>query len=90
MKLHRIDHVISAWGIGQDMKDPIGWMKRRIHDGTVRARKIGRHWYMTDDDIRDALQAFSSTRPEPAPVIEEAPQIHRAGLSAASSRRRSA
>ena len=86
MKLHRLEVVVSEWGIGADMVSPVKWLERQIRGGKVRARKIGRHWYMTDDDIRDALDVFASGAVEkPAPVVEERP---RGGLSAASMRRR--
>lgn len=83
MKLHRLEQVVDDWGI--DMIDPVGWLARQIRDGKVTARKIGRHWYMTDDDVRDALEAFASVAVKKPSKVEDRP---RGGLSAASMRRR--
>ncbi|WP_280835791.1 hypothetical protein [Mycolicibacterium frederiksbergense] len=87
MKLQRLDQVIAEWGIGADMLDPVGWLKRQIKSGRVRAHKMGRHYYMTAEEVRDALDEFASATVEKkAPeVVEERP---RGGLSAASMRRR--
>lgn len=85
MKLHRLDVVVAEWGIGEDMVSPVKWLERQIRGGKVRARKIGRHWYMTDDDVRAALDVFASA---PADKPVEVPVGPRGGLSAASMRRR--
>lgn len=85
MKLHRLEQVVSDWDIAADMVDPVGWLTRQIRAGKVRARKIGRHWYMTDDDVRAALDVFASA---PADKPVEVPVGPRGGLSAASMRRR--
>lgn len=86
MKLERLDQVVEEWGIGSDMSDPVGWMKRQIKAGRVRARRIGRHWYMTPDDIEAALAVFASAVREKPAV--ETPERSRRGPSAGSLKRR--
>jgi hypothetical protein len=31
------------------------WLVEQLRSGRFRGRKVGRHWRMTDEDIRDAL-----------------------------------
>lgn len=42
------------------MADPQRWLTRQILTGRIRARKIGRQWRMTDDDIAYALDVFAN------------------------------
>lgn len=84
--LNRLDKVVTEWGIADDMIDPVVWLQKQIRSGRIQARKIGRHWYMTDADVEAALDVFASK-----PAKEEAPtEPVRRGLSAASARRRTA
>lgn len=79
--------VASEWNLGEHMKDPERWLTRQITSGRILARKIGRHWMMTDADIAYALEVFAS-RPPVRPGADA--DISCIGLSAASARRRGA
>jgi hypothetical protein len=58
------------------------WVVDQIRSGRFPARKIGRAWRMTDQDIADALDACRNTlRPE-----EKVPR-HLSGLTAMSRKR---
>jgi hypothetical protein len=63
-RTYSLAEVAEALGIDAEMKDPETWLMRQIRAGRIRARKIGRHWHMTDADIDAALDVFAST-PEP-------------------------
>lgn len=69
-------------GADKVMKEPERFLIRQIKAGKIRARKVGRHWLMTDADIEFALEQFANTvtptEAIPSPV----------GLSAGSARRR--
>lgn len=65
---------------GDSMKNPERWVARQIAAGRFPARKVGRHWRMTDHDLATALDALAPTT---IPTTEPA-------LSARSQRRRAA
>lgn len=68
----------------EDMADPVRWLTKHIRSGRITARKVGRSWRMTRDDIESALDVFASGK-RPAPISVDRP---RGSLSAASARRR--
>ncbi len=67
-----------------DMSDPVRWLTKQIKLGRITARRVGRSWRMTRDDIEAALDVFASNQ-RPAPISVDRP---RGTLSAASARRR--
>lgn len=85
--LHPLREVAEQWRLHEQMKNPTRLLIREIKAGRIRARKIGRSWLMTDEDIAHALEVFanvpatSSAQPEPAPAAAVA-------LTPASMRRR--
>lgn len=46
----------------------VDWISRRLNQGVVPGRKIGRRWYMTDDDIRAALEVFKNNTNSPSGI----------------------
>lgn len=34
------------------------WLAVQLRKGKLRGRKVGRHWRMTDSDIKDAVEMF--------------------------------
>jgi hypothetical protein len=34
------------------------WLATQLRQGKLRGRKVGRHWRMTDTDIKDAVERF--------------------------------
>jgi hypothetical protein len=62
----------------------VRWLQREIRARHVSARKIGRHWRMTDQDITDMLEALRNVTPTLAAPVHH-PNPH--GLSATSLRR---
>ena len=42
------------------------WLTEQIRSGRFRARKIGRHWRMTDSDVAAALDACANDPLHPA------------------------
>lgn len=73
---------------GDSMARPERWLTRQIAIGRFTARRVGRHWRMTQADIDAALAVMANhTTPAAAPTtVAPAPEIGRP--SAASMRRR--
>ena len=87
VKTYSLTEVAQAL-CGDSMKLPELWLKRQIVAGRFAARRVGRTWRMTQDDIDHALAVMSNSAvPTPAPVADPlvAPV---APLSRASQRRR--
>ncbi|MCT7373189.1 helix-turn-helix domain-containing protein [Mycolicibacterium llatzerense] len=85
MKLYPLNEVIASWDLADKMSDPERWLQRQIRSGRVTARKVGRHWFMTQADIDAALERFASKQ-GPEPVVEV--DVPRRVGSAASLKRR--
>ncbi len=95
--LHSLPEVAAMWGLGAELKEPVRWLTRRITSGKMRARKIGRNWYMTDADLDYNLQRLANVvtasppPPETEPTVAPASELPAPiGLSARSARRRMA
>jgi hypothetical protein len=69
---YSLQEVAEGMRLYDDMKDPVRWLTTQILKRRITARRVGRHWRMTQDDIDHALDVFSS-QPKPA----EIPQIGR-------------
>ncbi len=95
MKWHTLTEVAPQ--LPPDLSAPERWLTKQILAGRIRARKIGRRWYMTDDDIALMLEVFANVpaiairsdvptadRATDTPVVTPAT----AGISKASLRRR--
>lgn len=80
MKTYSLGEV-AAGLCGDSMKDPERWLTRQITSGRITARKVGRQWRMTDEDIANALTVLAN-RAEPR-IVERIGQP-----SAGSMRRR--
>jgi hypothetical protein len=70
-------------GSDSGMKDPRGWLLRGIRAGRFQARKVGRHYRMTDEQIAAAIENLT-TKPSTGPAIEQARGL---SLTATSARR---
>jgi hypothetical protein len=53
----------------------------RLRRGEIRGRKVGRHWRMSDDDIRSYIESLANQAT--APKLD----VPSSGLTAASARR---
>lgn len=73
---HHLEAVVA-----NELAPSVRWLQKQIRAGRVSARKLGRHWVMTDRDIEEMLETFKNR----ANVTEIHPT---GGLSAASMRRR--
>ena len=51
---------------GDSLQRPERWLTRQIVAGRFSARKVGRHWRMTQDDLDYALDVIAT--PAAAPV----------------------
>lgn len=78
-KVHALSVVIPMLGI-DTLADPERWLTRQIRTGRIRARKIGRQWFMTDSDIAYALDVFANiptthqtTTGKSAPTSDDSP-----------------
>jgi hypothetical protein len=78
---YALDEVVAA-GNAPSIK----WLQKEIRAGRITARKVGRHWRMTDGDIADMLDARrNTTQPAlPSAVVRE---LHPRGLTPTSLRR---
>ena len=67
------------------------WLTEQIRSGRFRARKIGRHWRMTDSDVAAALDACANDPLRPAAdadvVYRSDPALPQAGESGRDDRR---
>jgi hypothetical protein len=70
-------------GADKVMREPERFLIRQIKSGKIRARKVGRHWVMTEADVEFALEAFGNAIKPEAPPVEVVN-----GLSSGSARRR--
>jgi hypothetical protein len=78
MKLHALADVAPQ--LPDDLAAPERWLTKQILSGRIRARKIGRRWYMTDDDIALMLEVFANV---PATAIRsDVPTADRAPIDA--------
>lgn len=70
MKTYSLTEVAEAL-CGDSMKLPELWLKRQIVAGRFQARRVGRTWRMTQDDIDHALAVLSNgSAPKAAPVAD--------------------
>lgn len=79
---------VAAELAGDSMKDPEGWLLRKIRAGVIPARKVGRHYRMTDDDVAAALEILGNSRAKTTgePEQDEQP-VKPLSLTATSARR---
>lgn len=72
---------------GDSMARPERWLTRQIAIGRFTARRVGRHWRMTQADIDYALDIMAN-RANPVAVSAPQPMSEVGRPSAASMRRR--
>lgn len=82
--MHTAAEVATTLKLGKVMKEPERFLVRQVKAGKIRARKVGRHWMFTDEDIAYALERFANPDPQPDPQ----PATAAGAPSAASMRRR--
>ena len=85
MTTHFLDEVAAMWRLNEQMDLPVLWLKRRIAAGKFRARRIGRQWVMTDDDIAYNLDQLANVQ---AVTEVPAPDHHNVGVPSLASMRR--
>lgn len=59
---------------GDSMARPELWLTRQIATGRFTARRVGRHWRMTQADIDHAL-AIMANRANPTPTPTPTPEV---------------
>ena len=89
MTARTLAEVSDIIGLAKVMKEPERYLTRQIKAGKIRARRIGRHWLMTDADIEFALDRFANTVEPPEPATQEPTPVGVPSL-ASMRRRRSA
>lgn len=67
-----LTEVAEAMALAKVMREPERYLVRQIKSGKIRARKVGRTWMMTADDVDFALEQFANPAParpqsEPTP-----------------------
>lgn len=73
-------------GDDSGLKDPERWVMRQLRSGRFRGQKVGRRWFMSDQDIAAAEEAlYPAPKVEPAEPDELVSVV--AGLSTRSRRR---
>lgn len=77
---------VAAIVCGDSMARPERWLTRQIAVGRFTARRVGRHWRMTQADLDAALDIMANRRDNPAPAPQPVSEVGRP--SAASMRRR--
>jgi hypothetical protein len=79
--------VAETLKLAKVMKEPERFLVRQIKAGKIRARKVGRVWMFTDEDVAYALEQFANpAAPEAQPPAE--PVAPAGAPSVASMRRR--
>lgn len=86
--MNTLAEVAAMWRLDEQMKEPVRYLHRQIAVGKFRARKIGRHWMMTADDVEYNLDQLANT--SRSRVAEPEPGSVSAMPSVASMRRRRA
>lgn len=61
---HKLQELVDA-GLAPSVK----WLQHQIRAGKITARKIGRHWVMTDADIDEALEKWRNRPLPPSPKV---------------------
>jgi hypothetical protein len=74
---------VAAQLCGDSMARPERWLTRQIAIGRFTARRVGRHWRMTQDDLDAALDLMANRRQVPVPST-----VSEAGRPSAASMRR--
>ena len=84
MKTYSLESAVAQiCGDDSGMTDPRGWLLRGIRTGRFEARKVGRHYRMTAEQI-DAAIEIVTTKPAAKTTVAE----HKAlSLTATSARR---
>ncbi len=89
MTARTLAEVSDIIGLAKVMKEPERFLTRQIKSGKIRARRIGRHWLMTDADIEFALDQFANTvKAVPEPATQPDPAEHTVGVPSLASMRR--
>ena len=84
MKTYSLESAVTQiCGDDSGMTDPCGWLLRGIRSGRFEARKVGRHYRMTDEQIDAAIENLT-TKPPTGPVIDKPRGL---SLTATSARR---
>lgn len=78
---HSLPEVVAAGNAPS-----VRWLQQQIRAGRVPARKIGRHWRMTDADVDAMLESFRNTTTDPATSASRA-STNALGLTPRSHRR---
>ena len=73
MTARTLTEVGEIIGLSKVMKEPERFLTRQIKAGRIRARRIGRHWLMTDADIEFALEQFANTVQAEEPAADPIP-----------------
>ncbi len=86
IKTYSLTEVAQAL-CGDSMARPERWLTRQIAAGRFTARRVGRQWRMTQEDLDHALSVMANHAPAPAPAPtgNHMPEI---GMLSAASRRR--
>jgi hypothetical protein len=59
--------VAETLKLAKVMKEPERFLVRQIKAGKIRARKVGRVWMFTDEDVAYALEQFANPERQPRP-----------------------
>lgn len=78
---HSLTEVVAAGNAPS-----VRWLQQQIRAGRVPARKIGRHWRMTDADVDTMLESFRNSTTGPATSASRA-STNALGLTPRSHRR---
>jgi hypothetical protein len=91
--MYTLAEVSSMLRLGEQVKDPERWLRRRLNSSELRGVRVGRAWWMTEDHIQFLVTKYSNDQqvPEPTPAEPVAPEPEVGsivdGLSARSRRR---
>jgi hypothetical protein len=83
MKTYSLESAVAQiCGDDSGMTDPRGWLLRGIRSGRFEARKVGRHYRMTAEQIDAAIEIVTT---KPAKTVEH--KARGLSLTATSARR---
>ena len=73
------------------MKDPEGWLLRKIRAGVIPAMKVGRHYRMDDEHVAAAKAILANvgrgSAPAAPPAVPDEQTVKPLSLTATSARR---
>lgn len=87
-RYYSLPEVAEGTRLDHHMKNAERWLADQIRANRIRATKLGRSWFMSDEQIEAMLDSLENRQPVEEKPVQQVVEITRRGPSAASLRRR--